>query len=108
MSDLQQQTSNLSNKLLEFTSNIVDQVSAECVGLDATILFGKFKGRRGRITLVSFERHRGLIFLVQPYRLAGSPDNGQHPDLLWDDPEARTYRTLNQFIIVEGSHGDPV
>lgn len=53
-------------------------------GRIVTLLSGKYKGRKAQITSITSDRD-GLLFLAQPFNLV----NGE---LLWDDPQARTYR----------------
>ena len=64
------------------------------VGKDATILYGKYKGRLGQCTGVTInDWDNRLVFLVQPYRLKGK---GSGVDLL-NDEEARTFRSLEEL-----------
>lgn len=71
------------------------QLEQRFVGRDAIFKVGKFKGRRGRCTMITIQRQQPA-FLVQPYRLSGSGD-----ELLWDDPQARTYLPIDYLEFVE-------
>ena len=56
---------------------------------DVTILKGKYKGRKAKITSIHAD-YEGLLFLVQPYHLKTG-------ELLWDDAQARVYRRYNEI-----------
>lgn len=79
----------------------VEVAKTHALGRDAILHHGKFAGRRCRITMVSSD-DQGLLYLLQPYRLDGRKTSGmmENDDLLWDDPQARSYHRTENFEFI--------
>lgn len=85
----------------ERVKQVHDEVLAaakeQALGKDVILLAGKFKGRKARVTGVTIWNDE-VQYLAQPYRRDGQLNSyGEHRDLLWDHPDARSYRKWNQL-----------
>lgn len=68
---------------------------------DVIFLYGKFKGRRGKIRGIDFHGSN-IMFLVHPYRLRNKVAKlGEDVELLWDDPQARSWLAGHCFELAD-------
>lgn len=78
--------------------NFKNVLNENVIGRDVIFKTGKFKGRKGRVTHLTFSSnihgHFEFLFLAQPYNLS---KNAGPDDLLWDDSEARSYRPYTKY-----------
>ena len=82
------------DKLSEIDQKIkemLDEARKLTIGKDVILKVGKYKGRRAKITSAIINSD-GIHCVAQPYRKDEKGHTGRTPDLLWAQPEARTYR----------------
>jgi len=91
----------LNQEIAEVHKSVLDSAESQLLGQDVILNYGKFKGRRARITLVNVIGNE-VMFLAQPYRLDGQKVGpGDNPDLLWDHPQAREYRKARHVTFID-------
>ena len=83
------------------TERLIKNAKHTLIGRDATVSRGKFKGRLGRCTMVSFSWPEGLTVMIQPYRMNSQGEVQREEELLWNHQDARSLWPLEDVEWVE-------